>query len=95
VTFPTLRRHFSREINWYVPCETSFPISIRGEEAMPHAIEMLLEDHHKVKNLFEEFKHAEQKHAKEQIVENTLRELEVHATLEEEIFLPGCREANR
>jgi hypothetical protein len=53
---------------------------------MPHAIEMLLEEHHKVKNLFEEFKHAEEKQAKEQIVENTLRELEVHAILEEEIF---------
>jgi hemerythrin-like domain-containing protein len=57
---------------------------------MPHTIEMLREDHHKVKNLFEEFKHAEGKNAKEQIVENTLRELEVHAALEEEIFYPAA-----
>jgi hemerythrin-like domain-containing protein len=70
--------------------KTSFAeTSIKGE-AMPHAIEMLLEDHHKVKNLFEEFKHAEEKKAKEQIVENTLRELEVHAALEEEIFYPAA-----
>jgi hemerythrin superfamily protein len=57
---------------------------------MPHAIEMLREDHRKVKNLFEEFKHAEQKQTKELIVENILRELEVHATVEEEIFYPAA-----
>jgi hypothetical protein len=57
---------------------------------MLHATEMLREDHHKVKNLFEEFKHADDKQTKEQIVENTLRELEVHATLEEEIFYPAA-----
>lgn len=59
---------------------------------MPHAIEMLREDHHKVKNLFEEFKHAEERQTKEQIVESTLHELEVHAALEEEIFYPAAEE---
>jgi hemerythrin-like domain-containing protein len=81
-----------------IPVEKKLVCSLRNQhpemfkkgEAMPHAIEMLREDHHKVKNLFEEFKHAEEKQAKEQIVENTLRELEVHAALEEEIFYPAA-----
>jgi hemerythrin-like domain-containing protein len=59
---------------------------------MPNAIEMLREDHNKVKELFEEFEHAEEGQAKEQIVENTVRELEVHAALEEEIFYPAAEE---
>jgi hemerythrin-like domain-containing protein len=60
--------------------------------AMPDGIEMLREDHDKVKNLFEEFKGAEEKQVKQQIVETTLRELETHATLEEEIFYPAAEE---
>ena len=58
---------------------------------MPNAIEMLRDDHHKVKQLFDEFEHAEESQAKEQIVGNTVRELEVHAALEEEIFIPPPR----
>ena len=57
---------------------------------MPNAIEMLRQDHRKVKQLFDEFEHAEKSQAKEQIVENTVRELEVHAALEEEIFYPAA-----
>ena len=59
---------------------------------MPSAIEMLREDHDKVKGLFEEFEQAEESQAKEQIVDNTLRELEIHAALEEEIFYPVAEE---
>jgi hemerythrin-like domain-containing protein len=59
---------------------------------MPDAIEMLRADHDKVKKLFEEFKEAEDSRAKEQIVETSLRELEVHAALEEEIFYPAAEE---
>src|SRR5262245_14704471 len=59
---------------------------------MPNAIEMLREDHRKVKKLFEEFEHTEEEQSKEQIVEHTLRELEVHAALEEEIFYPAAEE---
>ena len=57
---------------------------------MPNAIEMLREDHRKVKQLFDEFEDAEESQAKEQIVETTVRELEVHAALEEEIFYPAA-----
>ena len=49
---------------------------------MPNAMEMLREDHRKVKQLFDEFEHAEESQAKEQIVGNTVRELEVHAALQ-------------
>jgi hemerythrin-like domain-containing protein len=59
---------------------------------MPNAIEMLREDHRKVKKLFEDFEQTEQDRSKERIVEDTLRELEVHATLEEEIFYPAAEE---
>ena len=59
---------------------------------MPNAIEMLREDHRKVKKLFEDFQHAEEDQSKEQIVENTVHELEVHAALEEEIFYPAAEE---
>jgi len=59
---------------------------------MPNAIQMLKEDHRKVKELFEEFAQAEEEQMKEQIVENTVRELEVHAALEDEIFYPAAEE---
>jgi hemerythrin-like domain-containing protein len=58
---------------------------------MPNALEMLRQDHEKVKGLFEEFENAEGQ-AKEEIVANTVRELEVHAALEEEIFYPAAEE---
>ena len=58
---------------------------------MPNAVEMLREDHQKVKRLFEEFENAEGRE-KEQIVEKTVRELEIHAALDEEIFYPAAEE---
>jgi hemerythrin-like domain-containing protein len=58
---------------------------------MANALEMLRQDHEKVKGLFEEFENAEGQ-AKEEIVANTVRELEVHAALEEEIFYPAAEE---
>src|SRR5262245_15543087 len=59
---------------------------------MPDAIEMLQEDHRKVKKLFEEFEHAQEDQVKERIVETTVQELEIHAALEEEIFYPAAEE---
>ena len=59
---------------------------------MPEAIEMLREDHQKVKDLFEEFEKAEEDGEKGQIVHAALNALEIHATLEEEIFYPAVRE---
>jgi hemerythrin superfamily protein len=62
------------------------------EVIMPNAIEMLRQDHEKVKKLFEEFKNAEDSQVKKQIVGQTVRELETHAALEEEIFYPAAQE---
>jgi hemerythrin superfamily protein len=59
---------------------------------MPEATEMLREDHQKVKDLFEEFEDAEEADDKLRIVRTALMELEIHATLEEEIFYPAVRE---
>ena len=58
---------------------------------MPEVTEMLREDHQKVKDLFEEFEHAEEEDEKLRIVRTALTELEIHATLEEEIFYPAVR----
>jgi hemerythrin-like domain-containing protein len=59
---------------------------------MPNAIQLLKEDHKKVKELFEQFEKTEDDGAKRQIVETTIHELEVHAAVEEEIFYPELRE---
>ena len=59
---------------------------------MPDAIEMLREDHRKVKDLFEEFEKAEEDDEKGRIVHTALTALEIHATVEEEIFYPAVRE---
>ena len=59
---------------------------------MPEALEMLREDHQKVKDLFEEFEKAEEDDEKLRIVRTALTELQIHATLEEEIFYPAVRE---
>src|SRR5207237_4833742 len=62
------------------------------EYTMPDAIEMLREDHRKVKDLFEEFEKAEEDDEKGRIVHTALTALEIHATVEEEIFYPAVRE---
>lgn len=55
------------------------------------AIEMLKDDHKKVKGLFREFESAGDKayQKKGQIVTKVIEELEVHSKLEEEIFYPA------
>ena len=57
------------------------------------AIEMLKADHKKVKKLFAEYESAEDgpPQQKQRIAEQVFQELEVHATLEEEIFYPAVQ----
>ena len=57
------------------------------------AIRMLKDDHEKVKALFREFEAAgDRAHKKKQgIAEKVFAELEVHATIEEEIFYPAAK----
>ncbi|MBI4524001.1 MAG: hemerythrin domain-containing protein [Deltaproteobacteria bacterium] len=59
---------------------------------MADAIEMLREDHRKVQELFEQFENAQDNKEKRQIAETALHEIEIHTTLEEEIFYPAARE---
>lgn len=54
-------------------------------------IDMLKEDHQKVKALFEEFENAKDSRSKQRIVETALMELDVHAKLEEGLIYPAIR----
>lgn len=56
------------------------------------AIQMLKDDHQKVKELFRAFEQQPVDAEKRHIVETALRELDVHAVIEEEIFYPAARE---
>ncbi len=60
------------------------------------AIDMLMADHRKVKNLFSEFGRLTEDGGDEEkssIVEQICNELKIHAELEEEIFYPAVRKA--
>jgi hemerythrin-like domain-containing protein len=59
------------------------------------AIEMLKEDHAKVKKAFKEFENMDRSdtEACRQLVQTVCDDLKVHTTLEEEIFYPAVREA--
>src|ERR1019366_9030915 len=52
---------------------------------------LLKKDHDTVKDLFNRFEKAEGRPAKKKLVAQALRELKVHATIEEEIFYPAVR----
>ncbi|MBA3753589.1 MAG: hemerythrin domain-containing protein [Nitrospira sp.] len=59
---------------------------------VPGVVEMLKEDHMKVKGLFDQFESAEgQKQA--EIAATAIFELEIHAELEEKLIYPAIREA--
>ncbi len=59
------------------------------------ALEMLKEDHDKVKKAFKEFEKMDREdtEAMQELVQTVCEELKVHTTLEEEIFYPAVREA--
>ncbi len=59
------------------------------------ALEMLKEDHDRVKKSFKEFEKMDREdtEALQQLVQTVCEELKVHAALEEEIFYPAVREA--
>jgi hemerythrin superfamily protein len=60
------------------------------------AVSMLVQDHKKVQKLFRDFDKAHEKQDDstcEQIAQLVCAELEVHTTLEEELFYPAAREA--
>ncbi|MEO8301102.1 MAG: hemerythrin domain-containing protein [Rhizomicrobium sp.] len=55
------------------------------------AIALLKADHRKVEDLFEKYEKSRGKKA--EIAQQICLELSVHATIEEEIFYPACKEA--
>ena len=59
------------------------------------ALEMLKEDHDKVKKAFKEFEKLDREDSEtvQQLVQTVCEELKVHTTLEEEIVYPALREA--
>ncbi len=57
------------------------------------AIALLKEDHKKVKELFDQFEKAKDSDKKHEVIEEALKELEIHTVIEEEIFYPTVREA--
>ena len=63
---------------------------------MPDAITVLREDHRRVEKLFKEFEKLHKKDAgageKRRVVEEIVRELSVHAVVEEQVFYPAVRE---
>lgn len=56
------------------------------------AVKLLKDDHEKVKNLFRQFERARSADKKKQLADEIMMELEVHSTIEEEIFYPAVRE---
>jgi hypothetical protein len=57
------------------------------------AIALLKADHRKVEDLFASFEKARGADRKQKLVQQICTELEVHTTIEEEIFYPACRGA--
>ena len=55
------------------------------------AISILKADHEKVKGLFDQFKDAKSLAAKRKIAAEAIRELKIHAAIEEELFYPAVR----
>ena len=67
------------------------PPSAAGKS--PDAIAFLIKQHRDAKKLFKQFEKAERKSEKEKIANTVCKMLQVHTTIEEEIFYPACRSA--
>src|SRR5256885_16557704 len=55
------------------------------------AIQMIRDDHRRVQTLFRDFEEAPDAQTKKAIFDNIYIELDVHTTLEEEIFYPSVQ----
>jgi hemerythrin-like domain-containing protein len=70
--------------------------STRSHASEPDAIELLMDDHKKVKKLFKEYEKLakqEDTEGKVEIASQICEELTIHTTVEEEIFYPAARAA--
>ena len=62
-----------------------------ANEGRQDATHLLMEDHRKVEELFEQFEKASGDGRKQQIARQICMELKIHAMIEEEIFYPALR----
>jgi hemerythrin superfamily protein len=62
-------------------------------EKITDPVELITEDHEKMRGLFDEFEKTTNKRSKSRIVNEILLELDVHAGIEEEIYYPAVEEA--
>jgi hemerythrin superfamily protein len=58
------------------------------------ATRLLKQDHDKVKDLFERFEQAEADDQKQLLVTQIIKELQVHTSVEEDVFYPAVRKAD-
>ena len=58
----------------------------------PDAVSLLKADHRKVEDLFAKFEKARDADRKKALVQQICTELCIHATIEEEIFYPACKD---
>ncbi|MGH8664579.1 MAG: hemerythrin domain-containing protein [Burkholderiales bacterium] len=68
----------------------------RSRRSAPNAINLLTEDHAKVRKMFKQFEKSKEKMEdaeKSELVQQICMELTLHAQVEEEIFYPAAREA--
>ena len=55
-------------------------------------VQMLKDDHQRVRQLFQQFRQTNDQDRQQQIADQVLTELDVHAAIEEEIFYPAMRQ---
>ena len=60
-----------------------------------NALELLKQDHQKVKQLFEEATHASDQNKRKDLFDKIDTELEIHAHIEETVFSPCAGETRR
>jgi hemerythrin superfamily protein len=62
-------------------------------KGLPEPLQMLKDDHERVKSMFDDFRKAESPEEKESLAERICEDLTLHAELEETCFYPAIREA--
>lgn len=62
------------------------------EEPMPNPVQMIKDDHERMRGLFEQFHEAQSPDEQKRLVEQALIDLEAHAKVEEQILYPAARE---
>jgi len=79
-----------------MPTKPATKAAVKSRKSTPDAIDLLIEDHEKVKKLFKEFEKLAKKddiEGKVEVANKICEELTIHAQIEEEIFYPAARAA--